>query len=84
MPRHTHFDRRGILDQWRRSGLAAPDFAIACGVSVATLYKWRRDAAPAFVEVVEPLGAPPPAQPASASASIELILPGGAAVRVGP
>jgi len=54
MSRYTAEQRRSILDQWHRSGLPAPDFAVACGVSVATLDKWRRGAAPAFVEVAEP------------------------------
>jgi len=89
MPRLTHADRREILDQWRRSGLAAPDFAVACGVSAATLYRWRRDAGPALVEIVEPRAGRDASAASALSAvaapgSIDLVLPGGAVVRVAP
>lgn len=87
MSRHTAEQRRSILGQWHHSGLTAPDFAIACGVSVATLYKWRREAAPAFVEIVDPpsvRGGDAGAGPAPGWEVIELSLPCGAAIRVAP
>ena len=57
--RRSDSDRRRILREWARSGLSSHDFAVARGVSPATLYKWKRElgAAPRasarrFVEVV--------------------------------
>jgi hypothetical protein len=36
--------RRRLVLQWRRSGLAAAEFAEAVGVGVRTLARWRREA----------------------------------------
>lgn len=57
--RFSDAERRRILREWAGSGLSSHDFAVARGVSPATLYKWKRElgAAPRtsarrFVEVV--------------------------------
>ena len=38
----TNRDRRRAVERWRKSGMAAHDFAPAMGVSAATLYAWSR------------------------------------------
>lgn len=38
----TDRDRRRAVGRWRRSGMAAHDFAPLLGVSSATLYAWSR------------------------------------------
>lgn len=43
--------RRDVLRRWRESGLGSHEFARLCGVSHATLYKWRRELRPRFVEI---------------------------------
>lgn len=57
--RFSDAERRRILREWARSGLSSHDFALARGVSHATLYKWKRElgvapktSARPFVEVV--------------------------------
>ncbi|MBX3356491.1 MAG: transposase [Phycisphaeraceae bacterium] len=62
--RSTDAERRRILRDWKRSGLSSHDFARVCGVSHASLYKWKRELgaadsrrSPAFVEVVTPVSA---------------------------
>lgn len=79
--------RRRILGQWKRSGLSSHEFARRAGVSHATLYKWRREfAAPsAFVEVV-PGNASAASEPdeAGLDPAIQIMLPGGVVVQVGP
>jgi hypothetical protein len=72
--------RREVLRQWRDSGLPSHEFARACGVSHATLYKWRRELRPQFVEIAAD-GAVLPTR-VEISAPIEVALPGGAIVRV--
>ena len=69
-----------MLAAWRRSGLAAHDFAVHCGVSHSTLHRWKREAR-RFVEVgaaASDVGA------AESSGTIEIVLPGGAILRLGP
>lgn len=53
-----------MLREWKRSGLSSHEFARVCGVSHASLYKWKRELgaadrkqSPAFVEVVAPISA---------------------------
>lgn len=75
---HRHL----ILTQWRRSGLSAREFAPLAGVGQATLYKWRRETMPRFVEIkprhdsahrdAAHRAAPPPAEIASASTAPEM------------
>lgn len=62
--RSTDAERRRVLRDWKRSGLSSHDFARVCGVSHASLYKWKRELgaadrkrSPAFVEVVAPVSA---------------------------
>ena len=43
--------RRDVLRRWRESGLGSHEFARLCGVSHATLYKWRRELRPRFGEI---------------------------------
>jgi transposase-like protein len=38
----TDRERRAAVSRWRRSGMAAADFAPLVGVSAATLYAWSR------------------------------------------
>lgn len=68
----TDRERRAAVSRWRRSGLAAADFAPVLGVSPATLYAWSRrfrvctgaDPAARLVELVPEVG--PRVDPAGA------------------
>src|SRR5262245_53822681 len=73
------------LARFTASGQSAAQFCAAEGVSVASLYHWkRRLAAPA--PAAAPSDAPRllPVRLASAPAPLEVVLPGGAVLRVGP
>jgi transposase len=82
---------RKRVERWARSGLTAEEFSRETGVRVGTLRYWRwrfgaearasREAQerPRFVEVVVPVGG---AKPAGGDAGFEVVLPGGASVRV--
>jgi hypothetical protein len=81
-----------MIQQWRRSGLPVRDFCAQQHLSEANFYAWRRTLAQrdaqavAFVpvEVVpEPSPAPAP-QPDRTAAGLELLLPGGRFLRIGP
>ncbi len=90
MPRsiHTPSEQSRIVSRWRRSGMSAADFAPSVGVSVPTLYLWRRRTVaggergamqPTFVEIA------PRSEPSAPSGSgLELLLPRGLVLRIGP
>lgn len=86
---------RRIVDDWRRSGLSAPQYAEGRGISAGAIYAWssrlaKQDAdsliaaehPPKFlpVAIVE---APPTASTERPSA-LEVVLPGGEVIRVSP
>lgn len=86
----TRNDRRRILAQWRRSGLSAAGFAPSAGVSLWTLYSWRRQerpteldeissSPPAFVELVADAS---PSSPVP-DPSLTVELPRGITLRTG-
>lgn len=87
MPQHCPADRRAILDRWRRSGLPATDYAITCGLSSSTLYRWRRaerDRPLGFVELVVPAGDSPAETPwaPAGDSGVVIELRDGVAIRL--
>lgn len=82
---------RDLVGQQRRSGLSVESFCGKQALAVSTFFVWRRKlqdrSAPTFVEltpVVEPPGPRPRVSGSwSPNEPIELLLPGGAIVRVG-
>ena len=89
-PRKERFWRR-MLQQWRRSGLSVRVFCAQQQVSEANFYAWRRtlahrDAqAVAFVPVeVVPEPSPAPQPDHRTAPGLELLLPEGRRLRIGP
>src|SRR4051794_29489111 len=86
-PRKERFWRR-MIQQWRRSGLSARAFCQQHGLSEPNFYAWRRTLADRDAEAiafvpVEVL--PEPSPPANtAGPGLELLLPGGRVLRIGP
>jgi hypothetical protein len=88
-PRKEHQWRR-LIQQWQDRGLAVADFCARHGLSQPTFYAWRRklkqrpdpqraDSRPLFLPVrLAPEHEPAPGGP------VEVVLPGGLAVRVRP
>ena len=79
------------ISEQRRSGLSVRGFCRREGLSEASFYSWRRTLAeraseakeanePSFVQVTS--AASEPQSPAAAASSLEVVLPGGAVVRV--
>jgi len=82
-------EMRGVLRQWERSGLTQREFAARRGMPVSTLVWWRRvlgwkpdsgrrSPGPRGAKFVELKLA----SPAPLAAPLEVVLPGGALVRV--
>ena len=89
-PRDPHKERfwRRMLRQWRRSGLSVRAFCEQHGLSQPSFYAWRRTLAQrqahtvAFVPVEVRTDSLTP--PSAAAAGLELVLPGGRVLRIGP
>jgi transposase len=81
---------RRMLRQWRGSGLSVRVFCDQQGISEPNFYAWRRtladrDAAPVAFVPVQVLPEPPsPLTSDVAVAGLELLLPGGRVLRIGP
>lgn len=91
-------DKLRIVQEAMVPGAVAADVARRWGVGTGQLYTWRRElldrtaratatsaiAAPSFAQVMlaEPALSPPPPPSPSPSGLIEIVLPGGAMVRV--
>ena len=88
-PRKERFWRRR-LEQWRSSGLAIRTFCQLHNLSEPCFYAWRRilaqrDAeAVAFVPVQVVLDEPPATVGDHTATGLELLLPGGRLLRIGP
>jgi transposase len=88
-PSKERFWRR-MLRQWQRSGLSVRAFCAEHDLSQPSFYAWRRTLAErdaqaiAFVPL-EVLSAPRPLPTSDAAAcGLELLLPGGRLLRIGP
>jgi transposase len=83
------FWRRAVR-QWRSSGLSIRDFCRQEGLAEGNFYAWRRTIAQrdaekvAFVPVQVIPGPTIPTGAEDAATALELILPGGRRLRVGP
>jgi transposase len=80
---------RRMLRQWHSSGLSVGDFCAERELAVATFYAWRRTIAQRDAEAVRfvPVRVVPDEQPARTphgAAGLELLLPSGRLVRIGP
>ena len=74
------------LARFAASAQTAAQFCAAEGVSVASLYHWKRRLAATASVPVAPTGAPRllPVRLASTPTPLEVLLPGGAVLCVGP
>src|SRR5579859_5153432 len=77
------------LDRFARSGLSAAQFCVTEGVSLPSFYSWRRrlDGETRSADTASTADTQPrllPVRLASAHAVPELVLPGGAVLRVAP
>jgi hypothetical protein len=79
------------LARFAGSGLRPAEFCAAEGVSLPSFYSWKRrlNAERGSPVAEQPADAPPgprllPVRLPSASPAVELVLPGGAVLRVGP
>src|SRR5262245_727871 len=77
------------LERFRNSGLSVKDFCASEGVSVPSFYSWKRRLAPPFGDGshASPAGSPPfiPLRLVpDAAAPLQLVLPSGVVLRVGP
>ena len=78
---------RGLLRQWRRSGLTAREFCDHQGISQPSLYAWRREIAQRDQQVTTTPQATPPtflklAVEAAPSSALEVVLADGRLLRV--
>lgn len=85
---------RRIVEDWRRSGLSAPDYAEGKGLTAGMIYAWSsrlqkldavavamsRPATPGFLPVTIIDAAP--AAASVRSSALEVVLPGGEVIRV--
>jgi transposase len=74
------------LARFANAGQSAAQFCAAEGVSVASLYHWKRRLAASASVPVAPTDAPRllPVRLAGTPTPLEVLLPGGAVLRVGP
>ena len=86
---------RRIVDDWRRSGLSARQYAQGRGISAQTLYFWSSRLGKQHSESAIATTPPPkflpvalvetaPAATREDSSALEVVLPGGEVIRVSP
>ena len=78
---------RGVMRQWRGSGLSVRAFCAERGLSEPSFYGWRRTLAErdaAVVRFVPVQLAPEPTTDDASAGAVELVLGAGRRLRVGP
>jgi transposase len=81
---------RRMVRQWRSSGLSVRDFCAESEIAEPSFYAWRRTiaerdaAAMHFVPVRVIPDEPPVATDSGSSSGLELVLPAGRRLRIGP